>query len=239
MPGPEKVTRGDHPAVGSETSSEDVRIPRREIDDGFGAGVAPVQRGTARWHQMRRSASLDRPEEVAGRMEHSVPPMYRAWSGRSRGEEGGTCRANSRFRRAPRPGIHSSVTHPGRHGRRGRLSRAERPGAGARTRGLRKRGGWGGQIVHQGFRQRGGLVPLDPGGDEVRATGLRAGGRNEGQRQERQESSCRQRDQSLKREGPRHHTGFLRIDRVRLERGTQRSERDRELSRISNKLHVN
>ena len=194
--------------------------------------------GTARWHHVRRSASSDRQEEVAGRMEHSAPPMYRARSGRSRGEEGGTCRACRQCRRAPRPGIHSSITHPGRDRRRCRLSRAERPRAGTLTRGFRNRIGWGGQIVHQGLRQREGSVPIGSGRDEVRATGLCARRRNHAQRQERQDGSCRKRDRSLVGEGPRHRIEFLGIDRFCFGRGRQRSDRDREPSRISNNLHV-
>ena len=73
-------------------------------------------------------------------------------------------------------------------------------------------------------------MPIGPRGDEVRTTGLRAGGNIYPQRQDRQKDSCRNRDRSLVGGGPCHCTEFLGIDRFRLGRTSQRSDRDRQPS---------
>jgi hypothetical protein len=143
-----------HPHDG-RTTMDSARSPRQ------------ARVGTARRNPIATIGPSGVPDGESRRMEHPAPPMDRPRGGRSVGEEGGTWGAKSRCRRAPNPGFDSSVAEAGRDRRRGGLSRAERPRAGAWTWGFRGGIGGDGQIVHQGIRQRQGLVLRDPGRDEM------------------------------------------------------------------------
>ena len=136
-----------------------------------------------------------------------------------RGRRAHPARGRDRHRRDPGPESDSPVRDPRGHVRRRGLSRAERPGAGARPRAQRKRIRRDGQCGHQGRCQSGRPMPIGPGGDEVRAAGLHAGRREHAQRQECQQDSCREGGLSLGAEKPRHCTAFLGIDRSRSGRG--------------------
>ncbi len=111
-------------------------------------------------------------------------------------EENGTShQGQPRHRRAPGPGVEASVQVSGRYHRRGRLSRAKRPGTGPRgyRRGNLTR--FSRETADRAFGQRSDPPRIGSGRDQVRAPALGATRRKQGQSQEQYDSSCLRKDQ--------------------------------------------
>jgi hypothetical protein len=158
---------------------------------------------------VRAMVGLSDGREQTWRVEDVIPLAEGEEDAGFRDEERGVRRVLIPARRAPGPVSQTSFEGPGRDRRDRRLSRAPSPQAGAPRRRRGERIRRYGEVSHQGPYQRCDPDRIAPGRDEMRATRIRDGRREQDERHERRDGPCGRREQMPGRTGSHHSSVFV------------------------------